>query len=61
MFTEGQKVRCKRYGEGVVENVDEDGTYPVDVVFANGGLICYTADGKLHEDDDEPCLIVIEE
>ena len=61
MFTVGQKVICKQYGEGVVEGVDEDGAYPVDVGFISGEWDCYTEDGKLYEDDDEPSLSVIKE
>ena len=61
MFTVGQKVICKQYGEGVVEGIDEDGAYPVDVGFISGEWDCYTEDGKLYEDDDEPSLSVIKE
>ena len=61
MFTVGQKVICKQYGEGVVTGTDEDGAYPVDVDFINGEWDCYTEDGKYYETDDEPCLSVIEE
>lgn len=62
MFTVGQKVICKKYGKELLKNVDEDGTYPVDVVFVGGELDYYTEDGKLYEDDDdEPSLSVIEE
>ena len=61
MFKVGQKVICKQYCEGVVSCVDEDGTYPVDVDFIGGEWDCYTEDGKLYEDDDEPSLSVIEE
>ena len=57
MFTVGQKVICKQYGEGVVYCVDDDETYPVCVELA-GGWACYTKDGKLYKDDDEPCLSV---
>ena len=61
MFKVGQKVICKVHGEGVVENVDEDGTYPVAVVFVGGEWDYYTEEGKLYEDDDEPSLSVIKE
>ena len=61
MFKVNQKVWCKSHGEGVVEGIDEDGTYPVDVGFVSGKWDCYTKDGKLYEDDDEPSLSVIEE
>ena len=61
MFKVGQKVICKVYGEGVVEGIDEDGAYPVDVEFTTGESDAYTSDGKLYEDDDEPSLSVIEE
>ena len=61
MLKVGQKVVCKTHGEGVVTGIDEDGTYPVDVEFIGGKLGCYTGDGKLYEDDDEPSLSVIEE
>ena len=60
MFKVGDKVICKVYGEGVVEGTDEDGAYPVDVGFVNGKWDCYTEDGKMFEDDDEPSLSVIE-
>ena len=60
MFKVGQKVRCKKYGEGVVKGIDEDEAYPVDVEFTNGEWDFYTKDGKLYEDDDEPRLSVIE-
>ena len=58
MFKVGQKVRCKRYGEGVVSDVWDD---QVDVEFLQGGWEVYTVDGKLYETDDEPSLSVIEE
>ena len=61
MFTTGQKVWCKAYGEGVVVGVDEDGGCPVDVDFIGGEWDCYTEDGKFCEIDDEPSLSVIEE
>ena len=61
MFKVGQKVRCKTYGEGVVTLVWDEGTHPVDVEFLQGSWEEYTVDGKLHEEDDEPCLTVIEE
>ena len=59
MFKVGQKVICKKCGEGVVYCVDDE-TYAVCVEFI-GGWACYTKDGKLYENDDEPCLYVIEE
>ena len=43
-----------------MEGTDEDGAYPVDVGFVSGEWDCYTKDGKLYEDDDEPSLSVIE-
>ena len=43
-----------------MEGTDEDGAYPVDVDFISGEWDCYTEDGKLYEDDDEPSLSVIE-
>ena len=61
MFKVGQKVICKKYGEGVVEGTDEDGTYPVDVGFVSGDWDCYTKDGKWSFHDIEPSLSVIEE
>ena len=61
MFKVGQKVICKVYGEGVVVGVDAGEIYPVDVEFITGESDAYTSDGKLYEDDDEPCLSVIEE
>ena len=61
MFTVGQKVWCKKCGEGVVTGTDEDGTYPVDVEFISGEWECYTEDGKMFEPDDEPSLSVIKE
>ena len=61
MFKVGQKVRCKQYGEGVVEGIDEDGAYPVDVEFISGEWDYYTEGGKLCYLDDEPNLSVIEE
>ena len=61
MFSVGQKVICKEYGEGVVEGIDEDRTYPVDVNFDSGEWDYYTEDGKLYEYDDEPSLSVIKE
>ena len=63
MFKVGQNVICKVCGEGVVTKVIEDThrTYPIEVDFLKGGWDGYTADGKLHEDDDEPSLSVIEE
>ena len=47
--------------KGVVEGIDEDGAYPVDVGFIGGEWDCYTEDGKLCYLDDEPSLTVIEE
>ena len=63
MFTVGQKVYCKVYGEGVVVGVsgDVDETYPVAVEFASGEWDFYMEDGKLCCLDDKPCLTVIEE
>ena len=61
MFKVGQKVICKKHGEGVVSCVDEGGTYPVDVDFIGGEWDCYTEDGKFIETDDEPSLSVIKE
>lgn len=61
MFKVGQRVICKKHGEGVVSLVWDEGTYPVDVEFLKGGWEDYTVDGKLHEVDDEPSLSVIEE
>ena len=61
MFEVGQKVICKKYGEGTVTGTDEDGTYPVDVAFISDEWDCYTEDGKMFETDDEPSLYVIEE
>ena len=61
MFKVGQKVICKVHGEGVVENVDEDGTYPVAVVFVGGEWDCYTEEGKLYEDDEPSLSACIEE
>ena len=62
MFVVGQKVRCTTHGEGVVTVIEEQGTYPVEVDFANGEWDCYTEDGEMFGgDDDEPSLFVIEE
>ena len=61
MFTKGQKVWCKKCGEGVVYCVDDDETYAVCVEFITGESDAYTSDGKLYEDDAEPSLSVIEE
>ena len=61
MFKVGQKVICKQYGEGVVDNVDAGEIYPVEVEFPNGEWDCYTEDGKLCYLDDVPSLSVIEE
>ena len=62
MFKVGQKVICKKYGEGVVYSVrDENQTYPVVVKFTRGVWDSYTDDGRWFEDDDEPSLSVIEE
>ena len=63
MFKVGQNVICKVCREGVVTKVIEDihRTHPIEVDFLKGGWACYTKDGKLFEDDDEPSLSVIEE
>ena len=61
MFKVGQKVHCETYGEGVVDGIDEDGAYPVEVDFLNGEWECYKRDGRQYSDDDEPSLSVIEE
>ena len=61
MFKVGQKVICKKYGEGVVDGIDsdeDDETYPVGVEFISGEWNCYTKDGMIHEEDDEPSLSV---
>ena len=60
MFKVGQKVICKKHGEGVVYFVDDAETYAVCVDFITGAWDLYTIDGKLYEDDDEPSLSVIE-
>lgn len=63
MFKKDQKVFCKVHGEGVVTNVGGVVciAYPVDVEFIGGAWDCYTEDGMIYEDDDEPSLSVIEE
>ena len=63
MFKVGQKVICKTYGEGVVMIVMIVGagvneSYPVVVQFLSGEWDCYTKDGMIHEEDDEPSLSV---
>ena len=61
MFKVGQKVRCDVFGEGVVSEVgDKNQTYPVVVEFIRDVWDCYTEEGKLYEDDDEPSLSEIE-
>ena len=59
MFKVGQKVTCKKHGEGVVYYVDDSETYPVYVELV-GGWATYTKDGKVYEGEDEPSLSVIE-
>ena len=66
MFKVGQKVHCETYGEGVVMIVmivdaGANESYPVVVQFLSGWWECYTEDGMIHEEDDEPSLTVIEE
>ena len=61
MFVVGQEVTCKKYGEGVVSDVEDKLTCGIEVYFLNGEWAYYTSDGKLYEDDDEPSLSVIEE
>ena len=61
MFKVGQKVICKKYGEGAVEAIDEYEAYPVYVEFVSGERDFYTEDGKLNEEDDGPSLSVFEE
>ena len=61
MFTVGQKVVCKVHGEGVVTEVEDIRTYPVEVDFLSGERECYTSDGELRFNDIEPSLSVIEE
>lgn len=61
MFKVGQKVICKVYGEGEVTEVEDMGTYLVEVDFLNGEWECYTSDGKMLFNDIEPSLTVIEE
>ena len=61
MFKVGQKVICKKRGEGGVYSVgDENQTYPVVVKFISGKWDNYTDDGRWFEDDDEPSLTIIE-
>ena len=48
--------------KGVVSEVgDENQAYPVVVKFIRDVWDCYTDDGRLYDDDDEPSLSVIEE
>lgn len=61
MFTVGQKVYCKVYGEGEVTEVMDRRTYPVEVDFLNGEWEDYTVDGRMYKDDAELSLTVIEE
>ena len=61
MFKVDQKVFCKVHGEGVVTEVEVTPPYRIEVDFLGGEWECYTSDGKLNEDDDEPSLSVIEE
>ena len=61
MFKVDQKVFCKVHGEGVVTEVLNGYTYPVEVDFLSGEWEIYKEDGKLNEDDDEPSLSVIKE
>ena len=60
MFTEGRKVWCKKYGEGVVSDVEDRYPYRVEVFFLNGERACYTSYGKLNVSDAEPSLSVID-
>ena len=61
MFTVGQKVYCKVHGEGVVTEVEATPPYRIEVDFLGGEWECYTANGELHFNDDEPSLSVIKE
>ena len=63
MFEVGQKVICKVHGKGVVTDVgiSMSESHPVFVQFISGWWDCYTEDGMIHEEDDEPRLSVIEE
>ena len=45
-FYVGQKVWCVVYGAGVVENIRQEGTYPIYVKFNNSLSNSYTSDGK---------------
>ena len=60
MFKVGQKVICKVFGEGVVIEVEDMHTYPVEVDFLSGEWECYTSYGELRFNDVEPSLSVIE-
>lgn len=51
---------CKVFGEGVVSEVEDMYTYQIEVDFLSGECVCYTDDGKMYEDDDEPSLSLIE-
>ena len=61
MFKVGQKVICKVHGEGVVTEVEATPPYRIEVDFLGGEWECYTANGELHFNGDEPSLSVIEE
>ena len=48
VFYVSQKVWCVIYGEGVVENISQEATYPIYVEFKNSTIsTTYTSDGRL--------------
>ena len=56
-FYVGQKVHCKRNGNGVVTTIsDACKDYPIKVVFADGHYETYTREGKLFENAPEAHL-----
>ena len=62
MFKVGQKVSCKRNGNGVVTAInDACKDYPIKVVFADGYYETYTREGKLFENAPETHLTSREE
>ena len=56
MFKVNQPVWCVVYGAGVIESIDQEDTYPINVKFKNSTIsatyiisTAYTLDGKYHE------------
>ena len=50
-FKKGDKVFCLMYGEGIIDSIDNYGSYPIFVKFKEqGGIFTYNLNGKVVSD-----------